>query len=102
MTNEKNISDSYIFEKGACPIPSLWDSIHRIIIPATCMQIPAIVTMDASLPNICFLKTIDAMYKKAAKPYTKVITDKMFELFMVIPFLIILYVFISNPAETCG
>jgi len=40
------------------------------------------VTRDASFPGNSFLKISEIIYNTPARPYTKVITDRMIELFM--------------------
>jgi hypothetical protein len=44
---------------------------------------PKNATQVASRPGLDFLNTHDKTYKKAAKPYTNVITDNTIELFII-------------------
>jgi hypothetical protein len=66
MVHAKKISDSYKFENGACPMPRLYDSTHRTIMPAVLATIPPTVTHRAALEADVFLKTQEKIYKNAA------------------------------------
>jgi len=57
-----------MFESGAWPMPSLYDSTHRMIMAAALPTAPNMAVHVASLPGSGFLKAQEAMYKNAAMP----------------------------------
>ena len=85
MVQAKKTSDSYRLDRGAWPMPCWYDSYQRRPIAAVLPSQPKNVTQVPSCPEIGFLKTQAARYKKAARPYTNVTTDNMLELIIKTP-----------------